>query len=181
MLTSHTRKRSRPIRKHLCHRPQPSRRRELAGCRLFRKIRRRVRVRARIENRDTRNTRRQQHRQVRTNHHSISVKVTNSRKLSVDPPTHHIGRKRVPHSPALIQRHDLLSLGIAHNRFAKMHGQPRVFQQPKVLRGIHVEQDRMPTLPSHTRYLDTARGFTHIKAFGREKNTAHNNLREAHT
>ena len=181
MLTCHTSKRSRLIRKHPRHRTQPPRCRKLTAYRLLRKIRRRVSVRARIENRDTRNTRRQQHRQIRTNHHSIRAKVTDSLKLSGDPPTHHIGRERMPHSPALIQRHNLLRLSIAHDWLAKMHRKPRIFQQSQVLRGIHMEQDRMTSLPSHTRYLNTARGFTHIKAFGREKNTAHNKLRQAHT
>ena len=181
MLTCHTSKRSRLIRKHPRHRTQPPRCRKLTAYRLLRKIRRRVSVRARIENRDTRNTRRQQHRQIRTNHHSIRAKVTNSLKLSVDPPTHHIGRERMPHSPALIQRHNLLRLSIAHDRLAKMHRKPGAFQQPQILRGVHVEQDRMTSLPSHTRYLNAASGFTHIEAFGREKNTAHNKLRQAHT
>ena len=130
---------------------------------------------------DTRNTRRQQHRQIRTNHHSIRVKVTNSRELSGNPPTHHIGCERMPHSPALIQRHNLLRLSIAHDWLAKMHKKPGAFQQPYVFGGIHVEQDRMTSLPSHTRYLNAARGFTHIEAFGREKNTAHHNLQQAHT
>ena len=36
-----------------------------------------------------------------------------------------------------------------------------------------MEEDFVPSILSNTRYFDAARGFTHIKAFGREKNTAH--------
>ena len=36
-----------------------------------------------------------------------------------------------------------------------------------------MEEDFVPSVLGNTRYFDAARGFTHIKAFGREKNTAH--------
>ena len=36
-----------------------------------------------------------------------------------------------------------------------------------------MEEDFVPSILGNTRYFDAARGFTHIKAFGREKNTAH--------
>ena len=56
-----------------------------------------------------------------------------------------------------------------------MHRKPGAPAAPNTW-GIHVEQDRMTSL-DHTRYLITARGFTHIEAFGEKSSTAHNKLR----